>query len=501
MRSVTDAHAQVQNNINYLHICESESADVKVIGKIADFKDISKTTQSIICVKPGDYRNAGIISISSSGTKDRPRYLVNYNLEMLEDGVTNRPVNQPIINQVILSGLNFRTARHWVVNGITLKPVSDNPRPLIKIPAGSESSSIILKNLLLEGGGGGAGQIYIGRSNKDITITASVLRNSRPIAGRDSHCIRIDGARNILINQNEIYNCAGDGVQVASNGSPGTKITNNDIYITSDLYSDCKGKLRRDGLCACAENAIDIKGATTAQDPAPASEWLTIFGNRMWGFQHTDKLCGGTGDNGSAIVIHFDPSDYILIEKNVIHHSNQGITVATYNKDLNPDGTDHVSIISNTLYSFHNRNKKSSALNLGKTLRYEVYFNTIVDADRYLTMGKTPGAWNEFRCNVLIDAGVSTGAWSPTSIIDRNTYYNTKFNQNDKDKLYFTDAKLSRNLKLCFDQRRLTGNETFCIPYGETTDTSPHKNRCTASNTKFRSNIGVDNRDLNEYDR
>jgi len=497
--SMAFANTNQQNNIDYMQLCASESDEVLVIRKPADFSGVNRNTKRIICVTPGDYRSRGTIIIMSSGTKELPRYLVYYDPELLQTEAVKHPVYQQQKKRVILSGLRFNYAKHWVVDGISLKPVSGKSGSLINFPAGLAARSVTLKNLLIEGGGGGAGQIYIGSTNNNITIVGNVLRNSKPIAKKDSHCIKINAAKNIIISQNEIYNCAGDGIQVSHDGSPGTKIMNNDIYITTDLYSDCKGTLTTKGACACAENAIDIKGATAADEPAPSSEWLMISDNRMWGFKRTDISCGGTGDAGSAIVIHYDPSDYIMIENNVIHHSQHGITVSTHNKGLSSDGTDHVSIINNTIYSIHNPDNKGSALNLGKAFRYEVYFNTIIETDRYLTMGKKPGAWNEFRCNVLIDAGYSLGEWHSTSIVDRNAYFNTTIIQSDNNDLYFSDAKLSQNTELCFVQRRLTAGETLCVPYAVTTDMSPHKKQCTPKNTILRHGIGVDNRALSEY--
>ena len=493
------ANATTGEQNAYAELCSSGAAEVSIIREPAEVSNINRSTKSILCIVPGDYSSAGAIKITSSGIKDKPRYLVYYDPDSMDHANNRKTVEQKYGNRAVISGLVFKSARNWIIDGITLITSADNIQPLIYFPAGSKSNSIVFKNMLLEGGGGGAGQVYIGNDNDNISLVSSVLRNTRPIAHKDSHCIKINGSSRNVISKNEIYNCAGDGIQISHDGSPGTKITDNDIYLTRQIYSDCKGNPDSDGNCACAENAVDIKGATKSPDPAPPGEWLTISGNRMWGFKRTDVLCGGSGDAGNAIVIHYDPSDYIMISDNIIHHSHNGITVSSYNSKGSPDGTDHVSIINNTFYSIHDLKNKGSALNLGKASRYEAYFNTIIDTDQYITMGKKPGSWNEFMCNVLINAGASSGAWGKTSIVNLNSYYNSEVNKFDKNYIYFSDVAHAKNTQLCFDQRRLTARETFCIPDALTTDESPHKRQCTVSNATLRRNIGVDDRMINEY--
>jgi len=147
-----------QVNIDSRNLCESSSDEILVIRAVSDFDDINNISKRIICITPGDYSKAGIISITSSGSRDKPRYFKYYNPVLSESKTVSHAVKQRKNDQAVISGLKFSAAKYWIVDGLSIKSFSHKPRPLIYIPARSGTNTIKIINSLLEGGGGGAGK-------------------------------------------------------------------------------------------------------------------------------------------------------------------------------------------------------------------------------------------------------------------------------------------------------------------------------------------------------
>lgn len=111
----------------------------------------------------------------------------------------------------------------------------------------------------------------------------------------------IDSSHNTVRNCT-IYNIYGDCVLIGTiaEAVSGNIIEDNHLYTT---------------LGGCSENAIDIKVGNPI-----------IRRNVMHGFRFCDGSCGGSGSQGSAILLHFDPLGCV-IEDNVIYDCTRGITV------------------------------------------------------------------------------------------------------------------------------------------------------------------------------
>lgn len=156
----------------------------------------------------------------------------------------------------------------------------------------------------------------------------------------DAHCIVLNpGAEDWVIADSELYDCAGDGVQLYAGGPErtilNTRIENNSIYFT--------GAVQR------TENAIDVKNA----------DGLIITGNAMWGFP----------DN-KTMVFQKAPID-IHIECNVMHTGFTGVEFR------GEDGgtVENVTFVRNLMHDYD-----SYALKFDGTVNAEVYNNTFVDA-------------------------------------------------------------------------------------------------------------------------
>lgn len=240
------------------------------------------------CIPPGDYTRFGEIYINSSGTREIPRSI----LAVDESG--NRVLAPYLIGsaKVIVSKI-FGTGSHWQISGLIVKQ-KDGVRTLIR------GDDINYRAMLFEGGGSGGGMVQL--VGQDQKLMDSVLRETSIAPGQDRHCVAVSqGAAFTKIANNEIYNCAGDGIQVHHGSGEGLTITGNQIYFTPDFVN--------------AENAIDIKGAGTENDP------ILIEGNTLWG------LNKGGATSSSGGLIDFSSKDEIKgnvhIRENFIFDSDR----------------------------------------------------------------------------------------------------------------------------------------------------------------------------------
>ena len=112
-------------------------------------------------------------------------------------------------------------------------------------------------------------------AGSDVTIQNSTFKDVKPKPRKDRHCIFVQArAHRVKILNNTIFDCAGDGIQVAPNasGPQNALIADNHLYITDKM-------IRPDGR-ACAEGALDFKGG----------RGVVVRNNTMHGFRPTDKI-------------------------------------------------------------------------------------------------------------------------------------------------------------------------------------------------------------------
>ena len=422
--------------------CVAGDPKTKFIASAADWSALNHPNISKFCVLPGDYSALDKLRLSAGGTADRPRYLV------LADHSTDHPARMNEPSRAVISGLEV-FGSWWVIDRMTIR----GQKSFVRF-AGDDN---VLSRSLIEGGGGGGGQINLGTGNRTV-LRGNVLRDTVRRAKRDTHCIKAtEFTHGVRLVDNEIYNCAGDGLQIAA--SAGMLIENNDFYATPELYSDCNGELSRDGDCACAENGIDIKGTTKARDPAP-EDWVTIANNRFWGFRRTDTRCGGTGSGGDAIVIHFKAA-YISVEANVFFDVDVGFNT--------PNKASHdIDVLDNLFFLVND----IAISGLKKSTDNRIIGNTVIASGRGVA---TSDESHELACNVFIGTGqvdTNTGA-------DYNVYYGSEpaadLGQHD---LVFENAASAKNAPRRFIIRRFTVPALVTIHNAVTTEQSPHYQIC-----------------------
>lgn len=461
--------------------------DVRIISTDADWDDINDPALRVFCVQPGDYSAYGDIQITADGALGAERWIRWYDPDATSD-TTTHPVNMAEAERAVVLhlriGLEGNAADHWRIDRLTVRGA----------PWGNlisfGSSYNVLNRLLVEGGQ--SHQVTFANGATDNVLQNSVVRRTERVPDADRTCVNLAGGQvGTRIVANEIYDCAGDGIQFSPNTGYGY-VENNDIYLTPALYSDCQGQLTTTGDCACAENAIDFKSPRDRQWPLAPEEWVRIERNRLWGFRPTDVNCGGTGSPGTAVAIGSGADnavDFVLIRDNIIMDSPGAVAVGVA-------PVRHVSIIGNLLYDLtHARaDDYQGALTNGGDDQIEFYLNTVVDSRYWFRNGPNADD-NDLRCNIAIRSnGRPFGVdWGTGSTADFNFFYDTDpyTTESPSHDISHPTAQDAAHEQLCFERRRLTDPEIYCIDHGRPTPASPHWNACDPG-LGSRTGIGVD---------
>jgi len=440
--------AKYEKNIGTPPAC---SATIDSVSD-GDWSKLNDPNYSVICLAPGDYTSKGTITLSASGTSNAKRWLRYYTT-----GTDNgeHPVDmsaRAIVKQINIPG------SHWVVHRISVDG-SDWENYI----TGTDN---VLDKLLVENTHHNA--IDFASNAHRNSIQNSVVRNVLPTPNLDSSCVAKGDAKSIYVVNNELYNCT-DGVQAPQGAYDGGDliIENNDIYATASYYSGSN--------YSCAENAIDLKHGGTP------SMLTRVINNRVWGMKWNDTNCGGTGAAGEAIVIHEDggPSDYVLVQNNIIFDSFYGVTSPNA-------GSDHVSIIGNIIFNISDPTGTSVAIGIDKSDRWEVYLNTIINSGGAFTTGTN----TDLRCNLVINSPANGYIGSGTQIA-YNAFYNSPTSYTG-NAIVQPSATAAQTVQHSFWRKLHTGPEQIQIPNAKSSNASPHYKSCDP-NLGARPDIGVSN--------
>ena len=442
--------------------CDAGNPEVLIIGDDSDWARINDPEYRVFCVRPGDYRGVGAIVLERSGKAEAPRIL------LLDSDSDAHPADLPESDQALIESLEFKGADFWYVERLSIVDTPDR-RSVVRFGSGASDNTI--DRMRIE-------HFYEGITLDDDahrnTIQNSLIGDQDFHRGGDAVCIALQGFRtrpqtvrilDTKILNNEIYDC-NDGIQTVVNSKAsyiadfsGLVVAGNDIYLTSARYSNCSGRLDPKGACACAENAIDLKGG--AEDD---SKPVMIVENSLRGWKKTDQACGGSGSWGSAVVGHSRLKNVELID-NIISDSARGISIG--------DSARSVTIRGNLLHGINSKGGNEGIAFAATGNARDVNFseNTIVDATEWITLNRSQ---TTVECNVIIDSGRGSGRPGSGTVVARNSYYATPAWAGDSSGISFGAAADSRNEDRCFDIRPLSGKQRLCLEYGRTTDQSPH---------------------------
>lgn len=305
-----------------LPTCDAGNPEVQLIRSNADWSTINSNSKRIFCVSPGDYTSLANIKLTVSGTAEKRRYIILNNGNDVHPGKLET-------SELAQFALQFNGADYWTVDRGAL--VNSSITYQYELRAGSThnilnrcySDEVNINVLLKNTADNNTIQKCRFENMKDSARRSDFPSISFKDWGLDSWTIK-----NTKIIANEIVN-TNDAVQTVlrepGNDAPqiasveGTIIDSNDMYITSDVYTDGKGNYDPSGSRAYAENAIDLKvGSRNASNP------MIITNNHMWGYRKSDGTNSNLSDPGYTFVAHFGVSN-IKLNDNVIFDSNRGI--------------------------------------------------------------------------------------------------------------------------------------------------------------------------------
>lgn len=407
--------------------------DVAALGKRACDQTISPSTpwssiswsNRTICLEAGDHTSKGTLTIPSSANGSAGSYKVLRYAR--RDDTNDEPWNQSSSNRAKLSQLVVQ-GDYWLVHRLTF-PAINGTSPSPRIELSRNSNDQIYSRLLVEGNR--KSSHYYGLSPEDcnatpsrITVQNSVFRNVGPIGrGREAIAINFPCGNDMRAVNNEIYDWVSHPLQLGRNAfSDGSRVQmlrtvveNNDLYVTSGLYTDCAGNYTPSGPCAASESVISTKLR------ASAGNETKMIKNRIWGTRYTDMNVCCTGTTGQAIG-NYDNNDYILFQNNIIMEAPVGIN----------NIADHNSFIGNIFYWIRAfRSDKGSHTidrwnsNDGVAKRYEAYLNTVILSEK-TSFPPLADSEVDTRCNVFIDSGPKRSGTPPSdSVADYNAFYGT----------------------------------------------------------------------------
>ncbi len=308
--------------------CDTNNPEVQFIRTAANWSAIN-SAKRIFCVSPGDYSSLGSINLTASGTSDEPRYII------LNNGNNTHPVNLSR-TELAKYRLKFTNADYWVIDRQAYWETTD---PFERYNELFSSSGNIFNRGLLQDTSNG---FTIRNGSDGNTIQNHHIEKTQWSVDRhnfyDTAAINYFAENNgeSMINNkvinNEIINYV-DAVQTVRyagaynlvNGEApeinfeGLVISDNEMYVTSIMYSDGAGNSTPTGEKSFTENAIDLKGGSlNAANP------VIITNNRMWGYKPVDNTYSNLGDSGNALVVHYDVRN-VEINNNLIFNSDYGI--------------------------------------------------------------------------------------------------------------------------------------------------------------------------------
>ncbi len=387
-----------------------------IIDSVNDWQKINDPAYTNFCVKPGDYRGAGVITLTSSGSAQEPRVI-----QLFSDDNTH-PAKLPEGQQALLGGMRLgngsAAARYWVIDRMSFVGLRKNG--MVGINEGSSDNilnRIVMRNNM-------TGIDLQNGAHRNVIQNSYIGDMTEEAIRADIVCIGLQSYQggaviaDTRIVGNELVNC-NDAIQFIRNGSnpsgsfPGTLVADNDIYVTAERLTDCNGTVNGTGPCMIGENAIDAKGGSD-----DASKPVQIIDNRMWNIRRSDPARKPGGSWGDAIVVQYNTQN-MVIKNNIIMDSNRGIVIHLGSHNTVTEG--------NTLFNIGGQTAGSG---------YGIIITT------------EAGSGNVVRHNTIIAADKPLGDDAGGNTVTGNTI-----------------GGVSDITRQCFMVKRISGPEEMCIPH------------------------------------
>lgn len=427
--------------------CDASNPEVQFIRSKADWNTINSSSKRIFCVSPGDYRSLNNIKLTTSGTAEKRRYIILNNGNDLHPGKLDK-------SKLANFSLSFSGASYWTVD--RLASIDSSIREAVGMNGGSTYNIInraFTKNAYISVKIKGKAHNNTIQNCRFQDMLLSARKSDTPAIKLHEWGVKSFEIRNTKIINNEIIN-ANDGIQLVrspindSSGDyqdancEGTIIDNNDIYITSDIYTDGSGNLAPNGVHAYAENAIDLKiGSTNVNNP------IYITNNRVWGYRQSDQTGSNLSSPGSAISGHYEIK-YTKINNNIIFDSHYGLNSgASYNF---PYAEDEMEILNNLFYAcgkLPGASKGGHAIGIGQGRNVDIKYNTIINSRTEYARIQYNGTNIQFAENTVIN--------SPDKVLWNN---NANGSYNGSNNVYSTSEEAVYTEDYVFTTDKFTNN-------------------------------------------
>ncbi len=427
--------------------CDDGNPEVQFIRSNDDWSTIN-SSKRIFCVSPGDYSSLGNIKLMVSGTAEKRRYIVLNNENDTHPGKLNK-------SELANFALSFGGAKYWVID--RMASFDHAIHRAVILNSGAEhnifnrafTNEITTFAIFYSGAHNNTVQNgrfdtmkESARKNDNCTILFYSGSSSKSFSMKNNKIIN-----NEFVNQNDSFQIARqtiNGVLQLAN-CEGTIVDNNDMYLTSDIYTDGQGNYTPVGEYVFAENALDLKAASeNAVNP------VIITNNHFWGYRRSDKSSGHCDDAGFALGTHFNTPN-MVIEDNVIFDSAGGFASGdSRNYSLALESTSIKRNLFHSCGAYPNSNsRRALTLQITEADTTTVQNNIIINARENIGLM----AWNKakiiFTNNKIINSPINTeirnnngGIYNPNSI-----YHTPEEAGYSKDYTFITD-KFTNNPRI-----------------------------------------------------
>lgn len=459
-----------------LPVYNNANSEMYLIQSDTDWNHINDTDKRYFFVAPGNYTGLGRIDITISGSAASPRWLLWYDPSDPED-ISTHPVDMSIEKRAEFERIRLRGS-HWIIDRIYGTATAGSKNPTFEL----EASNLVINRVLVEDGGGGAGQISIQAS--EIIVQNSVLRNTQIIPNNDIHAMKLSFGYDVRIVNNEIYNFAGDGLQLGDKPESfkGAVIYNNDFYIDVSLYPEEVEEIPH-------ENAIDIKQAGL---PGNAQNLVLIKNNRFRNIAHTP---GGTSPNIDQGTIDFsnknDSKSHVLVEDNIFYDCK--IPFNTKGGGQTSNFTIRRNLIYNaTRFGFWVPGDYSG---------HEFSYNTILGVSDFQgdqNWINTDSENQEIYGNLIVDGGVPL-LEEGNYVSDYNVFANSiQTTSEGANSVILTAIEGNEFVDFCYTFKQLTNPIMLCIPNAQPLQSTGFTYLTSGKYFGTAQDVGIDDRIYNQ---
>src|SRR5437588_719088 len=317
-------------------------------------------------------------------------------------GVYNESANISVSGSLIAGSIRFQSypGETAIVDGTGLVPPTSSPQGLINITNQSYISiqGFEIRNYQTSSASAIPAGIWVSGSGSNIQILNNVIHNivTTSEASGSAFGIAVYGTAapasldSVTISGNQVYNLkTGKSESVNVDGNvTNFVITNNSIHDNDNIGID----------------VIGFEGVS----PDPSYDYArngTVAGNTVYNISAINNP--GEGNQYDANGIYVDGGSQVVIERNLIHHVDIGIEMASEHQGhvtsfviarnnlvysansivvniggyvSNVDGTDHCTIVNNTLFQNDTKNTGSGEFQIQYYATNNVFKNNIVYA-------------------------------------------------------------------------------------------------------------------------